>query len=164
MYAPKRKRKKRNYDDQMRQLFDQYEAEGHPTPASLQDVAVWAFRNRLWQPRPADVVNQCAKELARASRSEKFFDRQGRLVRAKHAVRRIRDGKQMSFWSDIRTAPRSHMAVSFGQRRNQIVGSCRGLKIDMDSYNDNHPIEPPFPMLFDFTDDLEELGTAENAA
>jgi len=50
------------------------------------------------------------------------------------------------------------MELAFRQRRIQIVGDCRQLKNDVDSYNESHEKVPPIPMLFDFTDDLEEAA------
>jgi len=90
-------------------------------------------------------------------REEYVTDRQGRTVRAKHAARFKREGKQLSLWADTRTASREHMQVAFQQRRNQIVGDCRQLKIDVDSYNENANAGDLIQMVFDFTLDLEEL-------
>ena len=42
----------------------------------------------------------------------------------------------------------------------QIVGDCRQLKMDVDSYNDNRLPVQPIQMIFDFTYDLEELALA----
>ena len=146
------------YTEQMQKLWTLYEDDGQPTPATAHDVAEWAIRQRLWQPRPADIVDQCADDLARAAREEYITDAKGRRVRAKHSARVSRDGKQYSLWADIRTAPRTHMELAFRQRRIQIVGDCRQLKSDVDSYNDANPGLTPIPMLFDFNDDLEEAG------
>jgi hypothetical protein len=52
------------------------------------------------------------------------------------------------------------MLMSFQQRRQGIVGDCRQLKIDADSYNSAHPGEPPIQMIFDFDMDLAELEAA----
>jgi hypothetical protein len=49
------------------------------------------------------------------------------------------------------------MEIAFQQRRQQIVGDCRQLKSDMDSYNQNHNVGKPIQMVFDFTLDLEEI-------
>ena len=38
-----------------------------------------------------------------------------------------------------------------------MMGDCRQLKIDVDSYNDAHLEEQPIQMVFDFRHDLEEL-------
>ncbi len=49
------------------------------------------------------------------------------------------------------------MEIAFQQRRQQIVGDCRQLKTDADSFNDNSNPGSPIQMIFDFTDDLAEL-------
>jgi hypothetical protein len=48
------------------------------------------------------------------------------------------------------------MAIAFQQRRQQILGDCRQLKTDLDSYNDNYNTAAPLQMVFDFRDDLAE--------
>jgi hypothetical protein len=95
-------------------------------------------------------------------REEYIVDPQGRTVRAKHAARLIKDGEQLALWADIRTADRRHMEIAFQQRRQQIVGDCRQLKTDADSYNDNANPGKPIQMVFDFTQDLAELEAFES--
>jgi len=67
-------------------------------------------------------------------------------------------------WDDIRTAPRDHMQMSFQHRWRGIVGDCRQMKVDVDSYNDAHPAADPIQIVFDFTMDLAELEAAEDEA
>ena len=62
----------------------------------------------------------------------------------------------MVLWDDIRTAPRNHMRISFQQRRQQIVGDCHQLKLDVDSFNENQSPVQPIQLSFDFTLDMEE--------
>ena len=52
------------------------------------------------------------------------------------------------------------MQIAFQQRRRQIVGDCRQLKADVDSYNENSHPGQPIQMVFDFRNDLEELDSA----
>ena len=54
------------------------------------------------------------------------------------------------------------MEVAVANRRNQILGECRQLKTDLDSYNDRHHLEHPIQASFDFTVDLEELGQLDD--
>jgi hypothetical protein len=49
------------------------------------------------------------------------------------------------------------MEVAFQQRRQQIVGDCRQLKADLDSYNENYNLGESLQMVFDFTNDLAEI-------
>lgn len=57
-----------NYHDQMKLLFEQYQAEVSPDPADLRDVAALAIREGLWKPRPADIHARFAEEMAEALR------------------------------------------------------------------------------------------------
>ena len=54
------------------------------------------------------------------------------------------------------------MAIAFQQRRQQIVGDCRQLKADTDSYNENNNTGKPIQMVIDFTDDLAELEAVQS--
>jgi hypothetical protein len=118
----------------------------------------------LWEPRQADIISQCADDLARAFREEYRTDPHGRRYRTKHAVRITRGGVQYSLWADIDSAPRSHMERAFAQRRQQIVGDCFQLRTDVDVYNDNHLGAPPIQLVLDFTRDVEEMMPDEKAA
>ena len=106
------------------------------------------------------MISRCAEELARAMREEYIVDPQGRTVRAKHVARTESNGRQIPLWADIRTANRAHMHLAFQQRRQQILGDCRQLKVDVDSFNENRCQEQPIQMVFDFTEDLAEEAAA----
>ncbi len=148
------------YAERMQEIWRLYEQAGQPLPATARTVATWAVRNGLWKMHPASVIDRCAEDLAKALREEYFTDAKGRRVRAKHAARITLGGEQLVLWADIRTAPRNHMELAFQQRRQQIVGDCRQLKTDVDSYNDDRPDEAPIQMVFDFSTDLEEMDLA----
>lgn len=147
---------------QLQKIVQEYMEAGQTWPASTHEMATWAVHKELWQPQKSDVIDQCANQLARAMREEYITDPQGRTVRAKHVARKERGGEQIRLWADIRTADREHMEIAFQQRRQQIVGDCRQLKTDIDSYNDNRNTGLPIQTSFDFTLDLEELETVFN--
>ncbi|MEX2170583.1 MAG: hypothetical protein WD851_14805 [Pirellulales bacterium] len=89
-------------------------------------------------------------------REEYYTDPQGRHVRLKHAARYSEeDGEktQAPLWDDIRTSSYEHMERAFALRRNQIVGECKQLKTDIDSYNDNNTEGKNYQTSFDFRDD-----------
>jgi hypothetical protein len=48
------------------------------------------------------------------------------------------------------------MLMAFQQRRSQIVGDCRQLKTDVDSYNDNNTHKGHYQLPLDFTWDVAE--------
>jgi hypothetical protein len=149
------------YTEQLQRIVDRYVEAKQPWPASSREIARWALDSGEWQPQPADLVNQCADQLSRAMRDEYTIDPQGRNVRSKHAAR-ISDGagQQTTLWADIRTASPEHMQIAFQQRRQQIVGDCRQLKSDVDSYNDNARPPVPLQLILDFSNDVAEFEAA----
>ncbi len=148
------------YTEQMQRVVARYRVAEQPWPATMKRVANWAIENNLWHPQRDSLIRQCAEELAKALREEYMVDPQGRTVRAKHAARFDVDGEQQVLWADIRTADRKHMEIAFQQRRQQIVGDCHQLKLDVDSFNENAN-KGVIQMVFDFTDDLADLEALE---
>jgi hypothetical protein len=140
------------YNEQLQKLVSEYIDAGGEWPTTTHELAAWALKNKLWSPKPSEVINLFAEQLARAMREEYIIDPQGRKVRAKHAARVV----QGVLWDDIRTASREHMQISFQQRRQQIVGDCKQLKLDVDSYNDNKNDGKPIQLILDFTLDVAE--------
>ena len=129
----------------------------HQPEATADEIADWAIRTRRWAPPEDTGRKRLANEISRAMAEDKRTDRQGRIVRGKHAARMKRNGRQMVLWSDLDRASRDFMDVAFKQRRKQIVGDCRQLKVDVDSYNDNSNPGEPIQIPFDFTKDLAEI-------
>ena len=149
-----------SYTTQLQHIVQEYIDSGKSWPASSREIAAWAIQTKKWSVQRSTMIQQCASHISQAMREEYVTDSQGRSARAKHAIRTEREGKQMSLWADIRTAKRQHMEIAFQQRRQHIVGECRQLKTDVDSYNENINIEEPIQIVFDFTYDLEELEAA----
>jgi hypothetical protein len=110
------------------------------------------------------VEAKCAEDLADALRSEHAYDPQGRKIRTKHAAMDPAHPEQGVLWADIRTASEDHMRRSFEMRRAQIVGDCKQLKLDMDSYNENQMPRVLIQMSFDFTDDLQYQPTFDDGS
>ncbi len=148
----------KNYSEQLLDIAHLYLAQDGKDRIDLDELARFAINNGHWQKPRGKLLQLCKREFARAFREQCHTDPQGRTVRTFHAVRTKNEpGRQMVFWADMRTAPHDHMAAAFQQRRNQIVGNCRQLKTDVDSYNDNNTEEKPIQMVFDFTVDLAEM-------
>jgi hypothetical protein len=146
------------YNEQMQRLANQYMLETGRTETTARDLAAWAINNDLWAPQRSALIKQCADEFSRAMREEYTTDPQGRRVRLKHMAIVEREGEQVPLWADMRTATRDHMEVAFQQRRRGIVGDCRQLKNDVDSYNQNFNSAEAIQVVFDFTEDLEEAS------
>lgn len=145
-----------NRTEQRQHVVQQYIDAGQPWPAPAIDIAKWAYETGHMKAHPADLIKQFAHELSKAMREEYTTDPQGRTVRAKHSVRVTVDGKQTSLWADW-NSPRELLEISLQQRREQIVGDCRQLKTDVDSFNDNWSQGQMIQLSLDFTEDVEEL-------
>src|SRR5690348_14704028 len=143
-----------SYAMQMQRIVREYRSTGHAWPASSRAMAEWAIITGRWKLPESAAVKQCAEDLSRAMREEYMTDKKGRRVRVKHPVSVRKGTEQTVLWDDMRTAPRAHMELAFAQRRNQIVGDCRQLKMDVDSFNDARPADQPVQIVFDFTNDL----------
>jgi hypothetical protein len=150
------------YTERMQDIWKKYEAAGMPTPATAKEIAAWSIEYGHWAPRRADVIAQCAHDLARAFREEVRTDSHGRRYRAKLAARKKVGDRQLTFWDDIDKTEREFMQLNVAQRRQQIVGDCYQVKVDVDHYNDLHPSEPPIQVVLDFSKDVEELQSLDD--
>jgi hypothetical protein len=113
-------------------------------------TTAWAIKNGKWEMPLSAVLDRCANDIGEVMAEIYFTDGQGRRVRLLHPATVKRQGELFTEWDDIRTAPRQHMQMSFQQKRKSIVGECRQLKTDMDSYNDAHSDAAPIQISFDF--------------
>ena len=142
--------------EQYQKLWKLYECEHDHIPASTRVVVEWAIHNGLISPPFVDPVDVLAGQMSRALREEYQTDEKGRRYRINHAVRYKKDGAQTTMWGILGFADQSYMAKAFTQRREQVVGDCHQLKTDVDVYNDKNPLQDPFTLVLDFTDDVAE--------
>jgi hypothetical protein len=152
------------YVKQMQRIVDEYRLAGLPWPTSAKTIADWAITSGRWELPAAAMRRRCADDIASAMREEYMTDRKGRRVRLLHPAPLQTEGQTEMIWDDIRTASLDHMQVSFQHRRKGIVGDCRQMKVDVDSFNDAHPESEQIEIVFDFTMDLAELEAAEDKA
>jgi hypothetical protein len=152
------------YVKQMQRIVEEFRLAGEPWPSSAKAIADWAILTGRWVLPAAAIRRRCADDIASAMREEYMTDPKGRRVRLLHPAPFLTGNTKEMVWDDIRTAPREHMQVSFQHRRQGIVGDCRQMKVDVDSYNDAHKTEEPIQIVFDFTMDLAELEAADEAA
>lgn len=149
------KLKKKTHKEYCHDIVNDYLKETGKIEIDMTEVAEWAFEQKRWdKPFHYDAIKQCARALAQASRDEYYTDPQGRSVRTKHAARY----EQGWLWADIKSAPPDHMRLSLQQRRQGVLGDCKHLKTDLDSYNDNNLHGAQIQMSFDFREDLQELS------
>jgi hypothetical protein len=145
-----------NFNEQLVRIVEDYRAAGNPWPAKKSEIAEWAVVHDRYELTRGMAVSQCAERIGRAMGLEHVRDRKGRSVRKYYAARLREDGQLVMKWHDW-DAPRPFMEIAGANRRNQILGECRQLKTDMDSYSDRHCAEAPIQIDFNFNIDLEEL-------
>ena len=155
-----RQKTTRNLNGQLQDIIQKYIDAGFAWPASMKVVAKWACDEELYQKPAPSMVEIAARDLARAARQEYITDVQGRRVRRFHAFRpsgELGEDAQPTLWGEIYTLPPKLMELSLQQRRSGIVGDCKQLKTDADSYNDNNPQGAEIQLSFDFRDDMADL-------
>ncbi|HWB09844.1 MAG TPA: hypothetical protein VG826_11480 [Pirellulales bacterium] len=149
---------KKHGNEAMLDIARQYEEQGGKLPYDLDALANFAMTSGLWN-RGGDLRKQlCKRDFARAFREQYHTDPQGRHVRTFHASKTVLGEEQKVLWADVRepTTTSDYMHAAFQQRRSQIVGDCRQLKIDVDSFNENHSEGKVFQLVLNFTDDVAE--------
>jgi hypothetical protein len=146
----------------LQRLWKRYEEEHDRIPASAREVVEWAVEEGLLNLPDIDPYDILAGQMATALREEYATDDKGRKYRVNHAVRVTKSGVQTTFWAIMGFAPREHMQRAFTQRRNQVIGDCFQLKVDVDVYNNLNTDQPPLPLILDFTDDVKEREFWDN--
>jgi hypothetical protein len=152
---------KKSYAASLLALVDKYIDSGGKVPYSPKDIAKWAIENGHWDRHKVTAVSKCAHDISRALREDYYVDPKGRMVRARHSImvpEATNSGRtvQRSWWNDHRAMDGDFAERSFKQRRMQIVGDCKQLKVDVDSYNDGHPDQKPIQLVLNFTYDVAE--------
>jgi hypothetical protein len=148
-------------NEQLLKIVEDYRAAGNPWPASKNELGEWAVANDRYQLTRGMAVMQAAEKIGRAMGLEHVKDRKGRSVRKYYAARVRENGQLVMKWDDW-NAPKPFMEVAAANRRNQILGECRQLKTDMDSYSERKCPDAPIQVDFNFNIDLEELGQMDD--
>jgi len=154
----------KTYSDTMREHVQDYIDAGKPWPATARTIALWLYETGRWRPQRSLAILRCAQDLSKAMREDYITDAQGRRVRAKHAATVLLGEEQLTLWDDIRTAKKEHMQIAFQQRRQQIVGDCKQLKTDVDSFNDNNNQGSFIQLTLNFTNDVAEAEAVSRTA
>ncbi len=127
------------------------EKTGNPE-IDMKDVAAEAIKMGWELPQPKTPEEILAHEFSRAARELTEQDgKTGRPYRVYHAISQ----GQGTFWVEIDSAPRKHMAKAVTQRREQSVGDIYQAVLDLDHWNRVHSNQEPIPYETDFTMDIE---------
>jgi len=143
-------------NEQMQRLFRQYEQEHGRMAATTREACVWAVQEGLLELPKIDPYDRLADDMARALREEYAVDRDGRRYRVNHAFRANRSGVQLTMWARLGESAPEYVHRALIQRREQIVGDCFQLKVDVDVFNNIYKDREPLQLVLDFTDDVAE--------
>jgi len=150
------------YDENMLEIWKQYQDEESPDPTDLRDMGAWARKHGLWSPRPIDVDTSFARDMADVLRKQVRTDKDGRKYRAFiPAAGKGRDGLPLFKWADIDVAPRAHVEKGIQGERRQIANDCFALAMKVDHYNATHSDDEPLQIVFNFEEDIEEMKIAK---
>jgi hypothetical protein len=143
--------------ERLRNAWHRFDEDHKHKPTSTRQAVEWAVSARLLELPEVDPYDVLAGQMAQALRDEVAVDRKGRRYRVNHAVRITKGGVQHTFWAVMGFATHEHMEKTFAQRREQIIGDCYHLKVDVDVYNElqagkNVTVQ----MILDFSDDVAE--------
>ena len=149
----------------LQDIVADYRRAGEAWPTTAKHIAAWAIQEGRWKPHAKNLIGQCGGEIAAAMRQEFYTDPQGRRVRKKHAFRSVQeladgDETQLFLWIDVSDAPPEQIEMAFQYQRKLIVGDCKQLKTDVDSYNENNPHGHYVEVSFNFAEDLAEAEQA----
>jgi len=153
------KKHRRSHSQYVRDLLgiiDKYVEEKSDKYPDLHEVAAWAYRNKLFEPQPHDVLKQFAKELARAARQDFIEDENGEPVRVRHAVKIDSAGKQLTFWFKMEDATPENMRLSAQARRRGTRADVFQIVRDVKYYNNHYNPGDAIQLDFNFNKDIEE--------
>jgi hypothetical protein len=124
---------------------------------NLDDVSKWAVSTGRYKRSFRSEQQNCKEDLARALRSERHIDPQGRTVRTMHAIRIVSGLKPLYEWEDLRIARPDRIEIAFSQRRTGIYADVVRHKEDLDSYNENNIYGATLEQFsYNFDLDIEE--------
>lgn len=148
-------------NEKLQAAWHSYERIRKHVPTGTKEAVRWAVHEGLLELPTIDPYEVLAGQMATALREEMATNEKGQRYRVNHAVRITRGGVQQTMWATMGFAPHDHMERAFTQRREQIVGDCVQLKIDVDTYNALKPQNlPKVQLVLDFTDDVAERELA----
>jgi len=148
-------------NETLQAAWHRYEKIRKNSPTGTKEAVRWAVHEGLLDLPSIDPYEILAGQMATALREETAVNDRGQRYRVNHAVRITKGGIQHTLWAEMGFAPHEHMEKAFGQRREQIIGDCVQLKIDVDTYNRMKPENlPTVQLVLDFTEDVAERELA----
>jgi hypothetical protein len=131
---------------------------------SAEEVVTFAKSMGVRVPDPIPGEKLLEQSYGRAFRAESKYDPEiNGSYRINHVYPGMRNGKQTMLWGNIHTMSRPAMVLSGGLRRKQMVNDGYHLKLDVTKWNLLHNDEDPIQVVFNLTDDIAEMESADGA-
>jgi hypothetical protein len=147
--------------EKLQTAWHRYETIRKHAATGTKEACRWAVMEGLIELPHVDPYDILASQMASALREEMATNAKGQKYRVNHAVRITKNGVQQTMWAEMGYAPHAHMEKAFTQRREQIIGDCVQLKVDVDTYNVLKPnTHPDVQLVLDFTEDVAEREIA----
>jgi len=140
----------------MMDIIDEFAEETGKTLYDLHEVAAWAYRKGKLLPRPRNIINDLARQLAAAARQDYVEDENRAPVRQRHAVRKKIHGKQMTFWFMMEDATPEDMRLSAQARRRGTLADVLQIDRDVRYYNSHYNPGDHILIDFNYNKDIEE--------
>lgn len=151
-----------NYQEQMAQLWDEWESLTGASANDPNDFLDWAVAEGRLVPRPEDVRKIFRRQLTESLRQVMRRDEAGTTYRAKQCVSIIEHGKQLTLWFDVdRGGTPQLRQKAVRQRRDSIVNDVYKAYCDVEHINFAYPQDAPIQFELDFTEDTAERKALE---
>ena len=155
--------KKKRKIEANQDIVNDYIRDGQPWPTDRRTIAAWAIRKRRWQPSRKEMIDRYAQNSRKPCEPKWKWTPRGErfgLNTAQWSSNRMKSGTRLKSGCGLTAAhrPRNLCARRVQQRRRKVLGECKQLKTDLDSYNDNNTEGAVIQMSFNFESDLEELA------
>lgn len=151
-----------NFNEQVLQIWDEWEASTGAAANNPDDFVTWAMANKRLVPHLQDIKRLLRKQVTGALRQAMRTDEHGISYRAKQCVA-IADGEaQYRLWFDTdKGGTPSLRQKAVRQRRDGIVSDVYRAACDVEHMNRAFPQDPQLSFLMDFSEDCAERRAAD---
>jgi hypothetical protein len=151
-----------NLNEQIVNLWDEWEAITGAEANNPDDFVTWAMENKKLLPHLQDVRRLLRRRVTSALRQALRVDDAGFRYRAKQCVMIIEKDAQYPLWFDTDHGGTSNLRQkATRQRRDGIASDVYRAICDVEHMNKQFPDEEQLSFLTDFSDDCAERRAAE---
>ena len=154
-----------NYNDQIVQLWQEWEAETGQSSGDPNDFVEWAVANKKLAPYPQDVRKMLRRQVTQSLRQARRRDETiGFTYRAFQSVSLFEGGEIIKHYFDTDSGGSPSLRQkSVKQRREAIANDVYRAVCDVDRMKLVHKDDPQLNFFSDFTDDVVELRLADQS-